>query len=129
MRRNLDSVNTLSLMLCLLLLVSCSQKQSEHDHSSHISTGEKYICPMRCEGEKTYAEPGNCPVCNMKLELVADDLVQTSPPNQQVLSRQATTKLQQGNGDKTFTAPGYIVPAQNRNRSIAARFGGRLDKL
>jgi hypothetical protein len=27
----------------------------------------KYICPMECEGEKTYDEPGRCPVCNMKL--------------------------------------------------------------
>lgn len=27
-----------------------------------------YNCPMRCEGQKTYLEPGICPVCNMKLE-------------------------------------------------------------
>ena len=27
----------------------------------------KYFCPMKCEGEKTYDKPGNCPVCNMKL--------------------------------------------------------------
>ena len=26
---------------------------------------------MKCEGAKTYAAPGNCPVCKMKLELVA----------------------------------------------------------
>ena len=30
-----------------------------------------YACPMECEGEKTYPEPGNCPVCNMKLTPVA----------------------------------------------------------
>jgi hypothetical protein len=30
------------------------------------STG--YLCPMRCEEEKTYPEPGRCPVCNMALE-------------------------------------------------------------
>lgn len=28
---------------------------------------EQYICPMHCEGEKTYVQPGRCPVCNMKL--------------------------------------------------------------
>jgi heavy metal translocating P-type ATPase len=28
---------------------------------------KKYICPMRCEGSKTYDKPGNCPVCNMFL--------------------------------------------------------------
>jgi hypothetical protein len=26
-----------------------------------------YQCPMKCEGNKMYKEPGNCPVCNMKL--------------------------------------------------------------
>ncbi len=30
-------------------------------------TKEQYICPMRCEGEKVYDEPGDCPVCNMHL--------------------------------------------------------------
>lgn len=27
----------------------------------------QYQCPMKCEGGKTYPEPVNCPVCNMKL--------------------------------------------------------------
>lgn len=27
----------------------------------------QYYCPMKCEGEKTYNSPENCPVCNMKL--------------------------------------------------------------
>ncbi len=26
-----------------------------------------YDCPMRCEGDKTYDKPGNCPVCGMHL--------------------------------------------------------------
>tara|TARA_R110002051_G_scaffold4043_5_gene21425 strand:- start:5869 stop:8361 length:2493 start_codon:yes stop_codon:yes gene_type:complete len=26
-----------------------------------------FYCPMHCEGEKTYEEPGNCPVCGMDL--------------------------------------------------------------
>ena len=30
-----------------------------------------YQCPMKCEGEKTYAEPGKCPVCGMDLEKVS----------------------------------------------------------
>jgi cation transport ATPase len=28
---------------------------------------EQFICPMGCEGEKAYHEPGKCPVCNMHL--------------------------------------------------------------
>ncbi len=31
----------------------------------------KYYCPMKCEGEKTYDQPGRCPVCNMKLKEVS----------------------------------------------------------
>jgi membrane fusion protein, copper/silver efflux system len=35
-----------------------------------LSTAAKYFCPMKCEGEKTYDQPGRCPVCNMKLKEV-----------------------------------------------------------
>jgi Cu2+-exporting ATPase len=35
-----------------------------------MKNGEKYQCPMKCEGDKSYNEPGNCPVCNMQLTLV-----------------------------------------------------------
>jgi Cu2+-exporting ATPase len=47
-----------------------------YEHGEHIVTenkifntdeGSLYQCPMKCEGDKTYHEPGNCPVCNMKL--------------------------------------------------------------
>jgi len=27
----------------------------------------QYYCPMKCEGEKVYDQPGDCPVCNMLL--------------------------------------------------------------
>lgn len=27
----------------------------------------KYQCPMKCEGEKVYDQPGKCPVCKMNL--------------------------------------------------------------
>jgi Zn ribbon nucleic-acid-binding protein len=27
-----------------------------------------YMCPMKCEGEKTYAKSGDCPKCGMELK-------------------------------------------------------------
>ncbi len=40
------------------------RKSSAHgEHGKNIA----YQCPMKCEGEKIYDQPGNCPVCNMKL--------------------------------------------------------------
>lgn len=38
----------------------------EHSHEEHAT----YQCPMKCEGEKTYAEAGKCPVCKMDLKEV-----------------------------------------------------------
>ena len=31
-------------------------------------TGPKYYCPMLCEGDKKYDQPGDCPKCGMDLE-------------------------------------------------------------
>ena len=41
-----------------------------------------YACPMRCEDEKTYAQPGRCPVCGMELVQVTanGELVMPVPP-------------------------------------------------
>lgn len=50
-----------------------------HDHGGHSHNGDnehqpanKYKCPKNCEGNKVYDNPGNCPVCNMKLMPVND---------------------------------------------------------
>ena len=41
----------------------------EHHTERSVSHGRgKYYCPMRCEGEKVYDEPGDCPVCGMHLK-------------------------------------------------------------
>lgn len=44
----------------------------EHGHENHSQGKGKYFCPMKCEGDKTYDEPGNCPVCNMHLVAVSE---------------------------------------------------------
>lgn len=31
-----------------------------------------YQCPMKCDNGKLYDEPGNCPVCGMKLKEVEE---------------------------------------------------------
>ncbi len=38
-----------------------------HAHDEQVAT---YQCPMKCEGDKTYTEAGNCPVCKMNLKEV-----------------------------------------------------------
>ena len=48
-------------------------QQDAHDgHAPEAAAplAPTYLCPMKCEGEKTYDQPGRCPVCNMKLKEV-----------------------------------------------------------
>jgi Cu(I)/Ag(I) efflux system membrane fusion protein len=43
-----------------------------HDHDSPAQAqADRYACPMKCEGDKTYDRPDNCPVCHMKLDKAA----------------------------------------------------------
>ncbi|MAN26408.1 MULTISPECIES: heavy metal translocating P-type ATPase [Mesonia] len=42
------------------------QPQKKQTNSPKNGTGV-YYCPMHCEGDKTYDQPGDCPVCGMDL--------------------------------------------------------------
>lgn len=64
--------------VCNMKLVS-NNKHAEREHThkntqKHLTvqnnqnTEIKYFCPMLCEGNKTYNEPGDCPVCGMHLK-------------------------------------------------------------
>ncbi len=65
------------------------QGYGEHAKSGNGQTGEEYYCPMRCEGDKTYDHPGDCPVCGMDLLKVenrssAGNLIYTCPMHPEV---------------------------------------------
>ena len=56
---------------------SCCSTASHQQHQNiatadNISPSGQYICPMKCEGEKIYNEPGRCPVCGMFLAPIED---------------------------------------------------------
>lgn len=49
-----------------------SSHQHNHDHLhapllNSRGLEEQYYCPMLCEGNKKYSDPGDCPVCGMHL--------------------------------------------------------------
>jgi len=52
------------LLLFFAAFQSCNSDKKSNDNSSEV-----YQCPMQCEGDKTYAEKGSCPVCKMDLAL------------------------------------------------------------
>ncbi len=45
-----------------------AEKLTNQNSDNNIAANEAgYQCPMKCEGDKIYNKPGNCPECNMKL--------------------------------------------------------------
>ncbi len=51
--------------------VDTVQTIQQQTDTTQVSEGKVvYVCPMKCEGEKHYHQPGKCPVCGMELEKV-----------------------------------------------------------
>jgi hypothetical protein len=47
-----------------------STSDSTAAHADSTMVAAVWQCPMKCEGDKTYAEAGKCPVCGMDLEKI-----------------------------------------------------------
>jgi heavy metal translocating P-type ATPase len=64
------------------------EHQDKTGHKVHTSEKDRYYCPMRCEGDKTYDKPGDCPVCGMHLNkeesVKSADIVYTCPMHPEV---------------------------------------------
>ena len=63
-----------------------------HDHTTprdQRSESEQYYCPMLCEGDKKYPQPGDCPVCGMHLvkvqKLKASSVEYTCPMHPEIV--------------------------------------------
>ncbi len=47
-----------------------SNMKGSHKESMSSDMAKGYMCPMKCEGDKTYDKAGKCPKCGMELEKV-----------------------------------------------------------
>lgn len=57
------------------MTTTTEETTEEHVHAEGEEHGEaKFACAMKCEGDKTYAEAGQCPKCGMDLaEMKAEE--------------------------------------------------------
>lgn len=63
--------------VCNMFLVPI-ETIDQHTHANHhhekksppAENAGKYYCPMMCEGDKVYDQPGSCPICGMNLEKI-----------------------------------------------------------
>jgi Cu2+-exporting ATPase len=68
-----------SAIIAIAFLTSCgsgtpstkTDSAAKADSAKAHPTADKYQCPMKCEGDKTYDKPGNCPVCQMQMKKVS----------------------------------------------------------
>lgn len=98
------------------------------------TTGSLYTCPMHPTVESP--KPGTCPVCHMELvkrtvtpyddTSTAEEAIQ---PNGEVLSNIQTVKGQFTARPVSFTSTGIVTYDSKTRNIIAARTGGRLEKV
>ena len=60
-------------VIVIMFFASCESNTSANKTNNTEQTANiMYQCPMKCEGEKTYDEPGQCSKCNMDLQKVEE---------------------------------------------------------
>ncbi|MCF6357281.1 MAG: hypothetical protein L3J54_05685 [Draconibacterium sp.] len=77
-----------------------------HSHLNESSNvAEIYFCPMKCEGDKTYNEPGNCPVCNMNLVIGSESNKHEKSAHKHIHHKEDHTKHQHKNEHANYYCP------------------------
>ncbi|GAA4024757.1 efflux RND transporter periplasmic adaptor subunit [Hymenobacter glaciei] len=133
----------LALLLVLplaLVLGACGtdQKPTDAALTTEAQAGDVYTCPMHPQIIRD--TPGDCPVCGMALvkkpkaggtQAPASASLQNllKSPDATVVSTQATVYPTAGAPDLTLTLTGRVEYDTRRAEVIAARFGGRIEKL
>ena len=58
-----------------IFFTACKEEpKTNNNETENVEvTKAEYYCPMKCEGEKTYAEEGQCPECEMDLVVVENE--------------------------------------------------------
>lgn len=80
-----------TVLVIALLAVSTmnaqEMKQSKiKKEAAKVEQKDMYACPMKCEGEKKYEKPGNCPKCKMDLKKLEVKPVYTCTMHPEVVS-------------------------------------------
>lgn len=78
---NSSMKKTLALVsVAFALLFSCvnTGKEKITDNIDTVAQ-DSYQCPMKCEGDKKYAEKGACPVCKMEMKSTSQALQENKP--------------------------------------------------
>jgi Cu(I)/Ag(I) efflux system membrane fusion protein len=132
-----SNFNVIKWLWGIILFTSFFSCRSENQAAAHEHEEGVYTCPMHPEIIRD--EPGSCPICGMDLvlqsgggEVIADSLglhTLLQPTNQTVLTRTPITTPQQAEYSTELEVFGTITYDTRSIGTIAARVGGRIEKL
>jgi len=111
---------------------------ADADAHHHEALGDRYTCPMHPQISRD--KPGDCPICGMTLVKITGAGGAPAPasgslqnllrsPDATVVSSLATVYPSAGAPELTLTLTGRVEYDTRRTEAIAARFGGRVEKL
>jgi Cu(I)/Ag(I) efflux system membrane fusion protein len=122
-------------VLMILLLAFFPSCEFFTDKKAHEHTTQ-YTCPMHPEIIED--EFGSCPICKMDLvpkvteaEQVKDVSLESllQPTNNLVVSKIGLTKISESEEEIAIDALGFTAYNDNYTGTVAARFGGRIEKM
>ncbi len=125
-------------LLCVLLVLIFGLATSQTDTKAANDRKQIYTCPMHPTVVQDH--PGNCPVCGMKLvrkkqaEVISEKEMGEMrkvvlSPTQQLLANVATELVTRRSLSRKIHTVGKIDYDETRLVHVAARFGGRVEKL
>lgn len=83
----------------MALVLKAPVKQKTKVEKDHAKPATAFQCPMKCEGEKTYAKPGDCPVCGMHLKAIKAE-------DKKEVAKEVYQCPMKCEGDKTYAKQG-----------------------
>jgi membrane fusion protein, copper/silver efflux system len=120
----------------LLIFAGCNSSSDNKNVSTNTSTEEIYTCPMHPQIIRH--EPGNCPICGMKLVKKENANRETSNidlstllqgDNNTVVSSIPVTTMQFANQQIQLDALGTVEYDTRFMKTISSKVSGRIEKL
>ena len=133
--KNHTALVGIAFLLAVSVAGSCDNKRQK-EHAVHKQNGEVYTCPMHPEIIRN--EPGDCPICGMKLikkeshATAIQDVelnVLLQPVNEFVVSSISVTTMGSREELGELAVVGTVSYDTRRVASISSRVSGRIERL
>ncbi|OHX65724.1 efflux RND transporter periplasmic adaptor subunit [Flammeovirga pacifica] len=138
MKKYIQSYSVIILVFIIGLfsgwLIFSGESSHQHDHEENVSNTKEQIWTCSMHPQIRQKEPGNCPICGMKLIPASSgsdgqDMSHISLSASAVaLANIQTTQVSKQAAEKVLTMQGKVAVDERRTFSQTAHFSGRIEK-